>query len=98
MDADNIGRLDASPVRTARNIDDEMFPVEEVKDESSRMPDRGPKDHYSDQDSVMDVVNQMDEEEDAISESVGNAPAVMKLRQRLERAEAEVYELKQKLS
>ena len=40
MDADNIGRLDASPVRTARNIDDEMFPVEEVKDESSRMPDR----------------------------------------------------------
>ena len=58
MDNTHIDRLDASAVETARNIDDEMFaPVEELKDESSRMPDRRGDIEYSDQDSVADVVN-----------------------------------------
>lgn len=39
----------------------------------------------------------MDEEEDAISESQYSSAAVVKLRQRLERAEAENDELNQRL-
>ena len=72
MSAIGIGSIDrklnpGNAIETARNIDDEMFaPVPESHEESSRMPDRGPKDYLSDQDSVIDVVNQMSREEDEI--------------------------------
>lgn len=49
MSAIGIGSIDRklnppSAIETARNIDDEMFAVAEQLEESSRMPDRGPKD------------------------------------------------------
>ena len=45
---DDLQQVNASDIETARNIvgleDDHFDPVEEVKDESSRLPDRGVKD------------------------------------------------------
>ena len=68
MDEDaDVNKIDASDFETARNIglEDDMFaPVEEAKDESSRLPDRMVKDNMSDQDSVIDVMNQIEEDDD----------------------------------
>ena len=60
-EAADVHRVDASDIETARNIgleDDIFAPVEEAKDESSRLPDhRQAKDYMSDQDSALDIVN-----------------------------------------
>jgi hypothetical protein len=94
--------VNASDIETARNIvgldDDHFDPVEEVKDESSRLPDRGGVKDFSDQDSVIDVVNQMEEDDGGLgSGDFSNSPTVHQLRSKLERAETENDELKEKL-
>ena len=49
---DDLQQVNASDIETARNIvgleDDHFDPVEEVKDESSRLPDRGGVKDFSD--------------------------------------------------
>lgn len=65
------------------------------------MPDRGLKDYMSDQDSVIDVVNQMSREEEEELEAAqegGLSPLAHNLRSKLTRAESECVELKEKLN
>lgn len=96
VQADMDDVLDASPVESARNtgLDGEMFePVEEMKDESSRHPDRGGMKEYmyEDGDSAIDIVNQMDEEDESARSSTA-------FKAQLQRLELENIELKKKLA
>ena len=90
-----VNRVDASDIETARNIglEDDMFqPVQEMPNEShSRMP---PKDYMSDHDSVIDAMNQMDDENmfDASTNDV------QQLRQKLQDVEEEANDLQRKLN
>lgn len=57
-EAVDVPKIDASDIETARNIDEMFPPVEELKEESSRLPDRvALKDFSDDQDSELDVIN-----------------------------------------
>ena len=85
-------KLHPQSIEPARNIDDDMFAVEEQHEESSRMPDRGPKDYLSDQDSIEGVINRMSREDDDIEIDI------KQVQLKLQASETECLELKQKLT
>ena len=98
---DDLGRVDASDIETARNIglDDDMFPpVQELQEESSRMPDLGPRveEGLSDQDSILEAVNQIDEGEEE-RKSIDIHDQIRKLKQSLQEYEDENSELRAKI-
>ena len=77
IEGSGLNKFDKSDIETARNIgfEDEMFkPVKEMEmaEESSRLPDQiDIKEHFSENDSVNDIMNQIDED-NMINVSIGN--------------------------
>lgn len=86
-EAIDVPKIDASDIVTARNIDDMFQPVEEVKnEESSRLPDRAAlRDFDDDQDSELDVINQMEEDGGFTqhADDVESSPVFVKLQNKL---------------
>lgn len=62
------------------------------------MPDRGPKDYLSDQDSLNDIVGRMSREDDDAAAQVDDNEGVKQLRLKLQSSQAECQELKDKLN
>lgn len=91
---DDLQRVDASDIETARNIglEDDMFPpVQELMEESSKMPDIGARiEQHSDQDSILSAVNQLEEED----KDGGLINEIRKYKASLQRSETENFELR----